>query len=150
MVWQRRVLFLNAAMEGRYQAQDIMVNSRRGYNVDATQVREIENYGHSGEHPLPPDTGNGFLWRIHSIARYEERDGGVYLELEAIVLARDIPVSLRWLVTPAVRRLSINSLTTTLSQTRDAVNALPATSEPLASCRNRERPSANTKLGGGD
>jgi hypothetical protein len=31
---------------------------------------------------------------LQSIARREERDGGVYVELEAIGLTRDIPVSL--------------------------------------------------------
>jgi hypothetical protein len=33
-----------------------------------------------------------------------------------------------------VNRLSISSLTTTLRQTRDAVNALPGRQEPFASC----------------
>jgi len=127
MVWQRKVLFVNAAIEGEYQARNIRVDAWRGYNVtDASQVQEIEDYGHAGEHLLPPGTGNGFIWRLHSIARYEERDGGVYLELEAIALTRDIPFSLRWLVNPVVNHLSINSLTTTLRQTRDAVNSLPA------------------------
>jgi hypothetical protein len=127
MVWQRKVLFVNAAIEGEYHAHDVRVDARRGYNVtDASQVREIENYGRAGERLLPPGMGNGFIWRLHSIARYQERDGGVYLELEAIALTRDIPASLRWLVTPVVNHLSMNSLTTTLRQTRDAVNSLPA------------------------
>src|SRR5262249_19058471 len=107
----------------------------RGYNVaDTTQVQEIENYGHPGEHLLPPGTGNGFIWRLRSMARYEERDGGVYFELEAIALTRDIPTSLRWLVKPVVNRLSINSLTTILRQTRDAVKSLPSNREQLP-CR---------------
>jgi hypothetical protein len=122
MVWQRHVLFVNAAMQGHYQAHEVVVDSRRGYNVaDATQIRQIEGYGRADQRLLPPDSGSGFIWRIHSIARYEERDGGVYLEVEAIALTRDIPASLSWLVSPAVNHLSINSLTTTLRQTRDAV-----------------------------
>jgi hypothetical protein len=138
MVWQRRILFVNAAMEGHYQAHDIVVDAQRGYNVaDATQVREIEDYGHAGEHLLPPDTGNGFIWRLHSIARHEERDGGLYLELEAIALTRDIPASLRWMVSPVVNHLSINSLATTLRQTRDAVSLLPTGVEMLALCPTR-------------
>jgi hypothetical protein len=146
MTWQRRVLFVNAAMEGQYKAHDFAVDARRGYNVAyTTQVQEIEDYGHSGEQLLPPGQGKGFIWRLHSIARYEERDEGVYLELEAIVLTRDIPASLRWMVNPVVNRLSIDSLTTTLRQTRDAVNSLAARPEPLVSCPNRGRNSANPK-----
>jgi hypothetical protein len=122
MVWQRHVLFVNAAMNGRYQAHDVTLDSHRGYNVaDATEIRQIESYGHPNQHLLPPDTGSGFIWRIHSVARYEERDGGVYLELEAIALTRDIPASLNWMVTGVVNHLSINSLTTMLRQTRNAV-----------------------------
>src|SRR5262249_24972418 len=106
---------------------DVRLDARRGYNIaNATQMQEIENYGRAGERLLPPGTGNGFIWRLHSIARYEERDGGVYLELEAIALTRDIPAGFRWLVNPVVNHLSINSLTTSLRQTRDAVNSQSA------------------------
>jgi len=42
---------------------------------------------------LPDGTGSGYVWRLHSIARYEQREGGVDLELEAIALTRDIPAS---------------------------------------------------------
>lgn len=128
MLWQRHVLFVNAAMQGHYRAHDHMVDPHRGYSiVDADSIQEIKEYGHPSEHLLPPDTGSGFIWRIHSISRFEERDGGVYLEVEAMALTRDIPGSLRWMVTPVVNRLSISSLTTTLSQTRQAVATRPAT-----------------------
>jgi hypothetical protein len=129
MTWQLRAPFVNAAMEGEYKAHDF-VDARRGYSViDTRRVQEIEGYGHSGEHLLPPGEGNGFIWRLHSIARFEERDGGVYLELEVIALTRDIPASLRWLVTRVVNRLSTNSLMTTLRQTRDAVTSSTGRSE---------------------
>ncbi len=142
MVWQHKILFVNAAMDAEYQAHD-SVDGRRGYNIASTiRVREVQSFGQSGERLMPPDEGNGFMWRVHSIARYEERDGGVYLELEAIALTRDIPASLRWLVNPVVHHLSINSLTTTLRQTRDAVHALPERSGTLASCHTRRSAAA--------
>lgn len=122
MVWQRHVLFLNAAMRGRYRASNFTVDANRGYSVvEATRIQQIEEYGQPGEHLLPPDSGGGFIWRIYSISRYEQRDGGVYLEVEVIALSRDIPGSLRWLVNPVVNHLSVNSLTMTLEQTRGAV-----------------------------
>src|SRR5262249_40017497 len=127
ILWHRKVLFVNAAMQGEYVAHETRLGPHRGYNVaDAVRMQEIDNYGHPNQRLLPPDTGSGFIWRMHSIARYEERDGGVYLEMEALALTRDIPSSLRWLVSPVVNHLSINSLTTTLQQTRDAVNSLSA------------------------
>jgi hypothetical protein len=124
MTWQRHVLFVNAAMQAQYRAHEVVIDSRRGYGVaDATRIQQIEDYGRPSEHLLPADTGTGFIWRIRSISRYLERDGGVYLEIEAIALTRDIPSSLRWMVSPVVNHLSINSLTTTLSQTREAVGS---------------------------
>jgi hypothetical protein len=138
MLLQHKVLFITAAIEGEYQAHDVKVDSRRGYSVaDTVQVQEIENYGHAAERLLPSGTGNGYIWRLHSIARYEERDGGVYLELEAIALTRDIPASVRWLVNPVVNHLSTNSLATTLQQTRDAVNSTPLKIEADLLCSNR-------------
>jgi len=151
MLWQRRVLFLNAALEGRYQSHDVVVDARRGYSVAETvKVQEVEDYGRTGQHLLPPDKGNGLIWRLRSIARYAERDGGVYLELEAIALTRDIPASLRWLVSPVVSRLSINSLTATLRQTRDAVTSLPQAVDAIALCPNRVPISADAKAAGGN
>jgi hypothetical protein len=66
----------------------------------------------------------GFVWRLHSVARYEETGGGVYLELEVIALTRDTPASLTWVVNPVVNHLSMNSLATTLSHTHQAFNRL--------------------------
>jgi len=135
MVWQRKVLFVSAAIEGRYQAHDFMLDAHRGYSIaESVEIREIEGYGHPVEHLLPAGTGSGFIWRIRSVARYEERDGGVYLELEAAALTRDIPASLAWMVKPVVNHLSVNSLTTTLRQTRDAVTGSQRRIEPLPSC----------------
>ena len=136
MVWQHKVLFITAAMQGRYQAHDLMLGAHRGYSIaEAVEVREIESYRHPGERLLPPDTGNGFIWRIRSMARFEERDGGVYLELEAIALTRDIPASLAWMVNPVVNHLSVSSLTTTLRQTRDAVVSSRGSAVTLATRR---------------
>src|SRR3989442_10041529 len=50
MIWRRRVLFINAVIEGQYEGHDVRVDARHGYNVaSTTQVQEIEDYGHAGE-----------------------------------------------------------------------------------------------------
>jgi hypothetical protein len=148
MVWQRHVLFVTAAMQGHYQEHDVVVDPHRGYYVaDATEIRQIEGYGRADQRLLPPDSGSGFIWRIHSIARYEERHGGVYLELEAIALTRDIPASLSWLVSPAVNHLSINSLMATLRQTRDAVISEPREIGGPVSCPHQGHTTEVAKAG---
>ena len=124
MTWRRRVLFVSAAMQGWYRSNDFEISPSRRYSVsESTRIQQITQDGRGSERYLPPDTGSGFIWRLHSIVRCEQRDGGVYLEIEAIALTRDIPASLEWMVSPVVRKLSMNSLTTTLDETRAAVQA---------------------------
>jgi hypothetical protein len=124
MTWHRRVLFLDAAMQALYRAHDFTVDETRGYNItDAANIQEIEDFGRPAQRLLPAGTGNGFMWRLHSIARYQERDGGLYLELRVMALTRDVPASLRWMVNPVMNHLSANSLTSTLLETRDAVRS---------------------------
>jgi hypothetical protein len=122
MLWERHVLFVTAALNGVYAARDFPVGTSRWYSVaTTTEVREVADYGESGERLLPPDHGSGYIWRLRNMLRLEEGDGGVYVELEALALTRDIPASLHWLVSPVVARLSRSSVIDTLSQTRQAV-----------------------------
>lgn len=135
MIWRRHVLFVNPVIEGHCQTRNWRLDAHRGCSVgEVTRIREIEEYGQPGEHFLPSDTGSGFLWRIHSITRYQERDGGVYLEVEGIALSRDIPSSFRWLVSPIVKRLSASSLEVMLRRTRDAAMSPPHSSEAAQLC----------------
>ena len=63
-----------------------------------TKIAEVENAGKKDEREKPPGTGEGFLWRLNSYWRFEERDGGVWLECQAISLTRDVPTGLGWIV----------------------------------------------------
>jgi hypothetical protein len=84
------------------------------------RIDEVENPGKPNEHALPPGTGQGFLWKLDTYWRFEERDGGTWVECEAISLTRDIPTGLNWLIHPIIRDLPKESLQNTLSQTRAA------------------------------
>lgn len=124
MLLKHKALFVNAAIEGQYESKFVQVNPTRWYSVaHTTRMQQIDHYGEPDARKLPPDEGSGYLWRLYSIARFEQRDGGVYVEVEAIGLSRDIPSSVRWLADPVVRRLSKASVATTLEQTRDAVHS---------------------------
>jgi len=86
-----------------------------------TQISEVEDAGKPAERVQPPDTGYGFLWRLNSYWRFLQRDGGTYVQLEAISLTRDIPTGLSWLVSPFVTSIPKESLVFTLTRTRDAL-----------------------------
>ena len=57
----------------------------------STRLAEIADFGQPDEHELPVDDGHGFLWRLDSYWRFEQKDGGVYVQLEAIGLSRGVP-----------------------------------------------------------
>jgi hypothetical protein len=110
------------ALEAEFQSSYVSLDKNRWYSVGySTRVREIEEYGEADQHELPPNTGHGFIWRLYNISRFEQRDGGVYVELEAVALSRDVPTTLRWLVNPVVRRASKGSMLVSLQKTQAAV-----------------------------
>ena len=87
----------------------------------ALRIAEVESPGKPGEREKPPGQDGGFLWRMETWWRMEERDGGVYVQSEVVSLTRDIPVVLRWMIEPFVTSIPRETLTATLVATRKAV-----------------------------
>jgi hypothetical protein len=87
----------------------------------AVRIAEVENPGKSDEHEKQPGDDGGYLWRMETWWRMEERDGGVYVQSEAASLTRDIPTGLGWLVGPFVTSIPKETLVFTLEATRKAV-----------------------------
>lgn len=87
----------------------------------ATRVAEVENAGKPNEREKPSGEDGGFLWRMETWWRMEERDGGVYVQSEVVSLTRDIPAGLGWLIRPFVTSIPKETLTFTLEATRKAV-----------------------------
>lgn len=95
--------------------------TRWGCRSYTTRTAEVDDAGKPNETVQQPDAGYGFLWRMNTYWRFEERDGGAYAECRAISLTRDIPAVLKWIVEPMVRSLPKDTLIHTLKATRDAV-----------------------------
>ena len=117
-------LFAKTALASEWNERYIRVDDERWYSIAySTRVEEIEDYGSPGERKLPLNEGSGYIWRLYSFSRFEQRGDGVYVELEVIALSRDMPGALRWLIDPIVRRVSRGSLLTSLIETRAAVRS---------------------------
>lgn len=86
-----------------------------------TRIAEVEGVDTAKEKVLEPDTGYGFLWRLYSYWKFDEKNGGVTVECRAISLTRDIPTGLGWIIEPIVRNLPQESLIHTLDATRQAL-----------------------------
>jgi hypothetical protein len=89
----------------------------------AVRIAEVENAGKSDEREKAPGDDGGFLWRMETWWRMEERDGGVYVQSEVASLTRDIPAALAWMIKPFVTGIPKETLTFTLEATRKAVEA---------------------------
>jgi hypothetical protein len=89
----------------------------------AVRIAEVENAGKSDEREKKPGDDDGFMWRMETWWRMEEREGGVYVQSEVASLTRDIPTGLGWMIKPFVNDIPKESLTFTLQATRRAVEA---------------------------
>lgn len=122
LLLMNKSVIARTALDSDYRSSYTRLDDQHWYSVtETTRIQEVAEYGASSQHTLPANQGTGLIWRLYSVTRFQERDGGVYVEVEAIALSRDVPVSLRWLVDPIVRRVSRSSLVTSLQQTGDAV-----------------------------
>jgi hypothetical protein len=99
------------------------------------RIAEVENPGKSDEREKPPGDDGGYLWRMETWWRMEERDGGVYVQSEAASLTRDIPTGLGWLVGPFVTSIPKETLLFTLDATRKTVMAKPKSSPEAKNSR---------------
>jgi len=109
---------LNAEFDVRYT----QVDRTRWRSVSRSRrVAEVERAGKPDERELPPGTGEGFLWKLNSYWRFMERDGGTWVECQAISLTRDVPTGLGWLIEPIIRNLPKESLVNTLAAARKSL-----------------------------
>lgn len=96
-----------------------------------TKAAEVQDPGTVHEHERPADDRNGFMWRMNTYWRFEERNGGVYVQCEAITLTRSVPIALRWLIEPYITSIPHESLTETMNHTREALTTrLPQLQNP--------------------
>lgn len=83
----------------------------------STRISELDD----GNKPLPEGSSQGFLWRLNSYWVVEPRPEGVYLELRAISLSRDVPAGLGWIVKPMIATVPRESLKATVEEARNAL-----------------------------
>jgi len=109
---------INANFDVKYQ---LLATDRAVSSSYSTRLAEVHNPGKAGEHEETVDDGHGYLWRLYSYWRFEEKDGGVYVQLESIGLSRGVPAIFAWLVNPLLRSIPRGTLSSLLGATRAAL-----------------------------
>ncbi len=100
-VRQRHVI--TVVMDTAYDIAFSRLDEQRGYSISrSTRITEIDSPGTSAETALDSSQEHGFLWRLNTYWSYEERDGGLYMQIESVSLTRSIPTGLGWAIGPFV------------------------------------------------
>jgi hypothetical protein len=121
-VRQRHVI--TVVMDTAYDVNFGRLDERHGYSVSrSTRISEIDSPGTRDERVLPPNEAHGFLWQLNTYWSYEERDGGLYMQIESVSLTRSIPRGLGWAVRPFVESVPRESLEFTLRSTCNALRS---------------------------
>ncbi len=114
---------ITVVMDSTYNVDFGRLDSRHGYSISqSTQISEIAAAGTPGERTLNASKEHGFLWRLNTYWSYEERDGGLYMQVESVSLSRSIPRGLGWAVRPFVESVPRESLEFTLRSACTAIS----------------------------
>ncbi len=121
---------ITVVYETEHHVEYTRVGPARAYSMSrTTKVQEVEDPDGRDERK-PPDTGRGFMLRINSYWRFDERAEGVWIESESISLTRNIPLLLRPIIGPFVNGVPEDTLTSTLEAVRNHVSESPAPDRP--------------------
>jgi hypothetical protein len=113
---------ITTVLDTEHEVHYTMVDTTHAWSRSrTTRIQEVDNAGEVDERLEPVGHDRGFLWRMNTYWRFEEKNGGTYVECQSISLTRDIPIGLGWLIEPYVTSVPRESLTFTLATTRSAV-----------------------------
>ena len=124
---------LTVVLDTTYDITYGQLDPQHRYSISrSTRINEIYAAGTNAERALHADEEHGFLWRLNTYWSYEEKDGGLYLQVEAVSLTRSIPHGLGWAIAPYIESIPRDSLEFTLRSTCDALAKRQANPQSVA------------------
>ncbi len=122
MMRVRQKHVITVVMDTAYDVTFARLDVQHGYSLSrSTRIAEIDAPGTAQERALGPSEEHGFLWRLNTYWSYEERGGGLYMQIESVSLTRAIPTGLGWAIGPFVESVPRESLEFTLRATCNAL-----------------------------
>lgn len=113
---------ITVVMDTAYDIVFSRLDAQHGASISrSTRISEIDSPGTSTERALDPSQGRGFLWRQNTYWSYEERNGGLTIQIESVSLTRSIPTGLGWVIGPFIESIPRDSLEFTLRCTSNAL-----------------------------
>src|ERR1700757_3452046 len=118
----RRQMIITVVLDTEHEVTYYRDSPLRAHSrSSAVRIAQVEDPGGPHEREDAPGDDDGYLWRMETWWRMEERDGGVYLQNQVVTLTRDIPTGLGWLVGPFITKIPREKLVFTLQATKKAV-----------------------------
>ena len=98
-------------------------STRASSQSEAVKIAEIEDPGTASERERQPGNDRGFLWRLVSWWRFEQKGADVIIELESASLSRDIPAVIKFMpgISSYIRSTPRESLESVLTSIRDSM-----------------------------
>jgi hypothetical protein len=116
---------LTVVLDTTYDIAFGQLDAQHGYSISrSARIAEVASDGNGVWRELTPDKEQGFLWRLNTYWSYEERDGGLYMQVESVSLTRSIPYGLGWAVGPYVESIPRESMEFTLRSTCSALRSM--------------------------
>jgi hypothetical protein len=113
---------ITTVMETDQQVHYHVVDSTHAWSRSrVTRIQQVDNWARPDERLEPEGHDKGFVWKLNAFWRFEEKNGGTYLECTSISLSRDLPVGLGWVVGSLVSNLSKETLAFTLTTSRTEI-----------------------------
>ena len=113
---------ITVVLNAYFDVVETQISSTRIQSVShSTRIAEVVNPGSPDEHERTDGSDHGYMWRLCSYWRLEEKDGGVYVENESITLTRTVPVMFAWIINPLTKSIPRDVLLHTLTNTEKAV-----------------------------
>jgi hypothetical protein len=113
---------ITVVFDGYFDVTLKSIDKTRSESIShSTHIAEIDNPDGPNAHERTGSADHGYLWRLNSYWRIEEKDGGVYVQNESITLTRTVPILLAWIANPLIKSLPRDVLAHMLNDTQDAV-----------------------------
>ena len=106
---------ITVVLDTTYDVNFGRLDADHAYSISrSTHISEIASPGTAKERALTGSEEHGFLWRLNTYWSCEQRDGGIYVQIESASLTRSIPSGLGWVIRPFVESVPRDSLEFTL------------------------------------
>ena len=98
-------------------------STRASSQSEAVKIAEIEDPGTASERERQPGNDRGFLWRLVSWWRFEQKGADVIIELESASLSRNIPTAIKFMpgISGYIRSTPRESMESVLTSIRNSM-----------------------------